>query len=408
MHESELRRRAEERLPGPQEGGAGQDAADLRLLHELQVHKVELELINEELALREARYRGAIETSVDGFWIANAQGRLLEVNDTYVRQSGYSREELLGMPISALEARESPEEVAARARETIRKGYDRFESEHRRKDASVWPVEIVVRYGAAFDLFFVFVKDCTERRRAEKQMIEHRQELEELQRRQVAAHTAAAFAHEINQPLWAIALYAETALRMLKAGDSDPSRLREPIEQCREHSLRAGKAIREMLDVLNGGGAGIEPFDLNAEVRCGVEIARTEMTSKCRTELKLGNGLPLVRANRMHLQKVLLNLLHNGIEAMQDAGMAEPTAILSVRTWEDKGLAHVTVRDNGPGIGWADSDRLFEPFFTTKKRGIGMGLAISRSLIAANGGRLWCDSGEVPGATFHLTLPFAS
>jgi two-component system, LuxR family, sensor kinase FixL len=120
------------------------------------------------------------------------------------------------------------------------------------------------------------------------------------------------------------------------------------------------------------------------------------------------DGHQPVRANRAHVQKVLLNLLHNSIEALQDAIVPQPAITVTVRTIKGKNVAEVTIQDNGPGIRKEDARHLFTPFFTTKTRGIGMGLAISRSLMEANGGQLWFEPQEEPGATFHLTLPFAS
>jgi C4-dicarboxylate-specific signal transduction histidine kinase len=118
--------------------------------------------------------------------------------------------------------------------------------------------------------------------------------------------------------------------------------------------------------------------------------------------------MPFVRSNRSHVKKVLFNLLHNGIEAMQLAGIPLPAITVTVCTKNDRNVAQVTISDNGPGVRAQDSHRLFEPFFTTKAKGIGMGLAISRSLIEENGGQLWVEPQEGSGATFHLTLPFAT
>jgi signal transduction histidine kinase len=121
----------------------------------------------------------------------------------------------------------------------------------------------------------------------------------------------------------------------------------------------------------------------------------------------ISSGLPQIRANRIHVQKVLLNLLNNGIEAMQAVSVPLPSLELLIVTVNRGGFAQMTIQDNGPGIKKENINRLFEPFFTTKSDGIGMGLAISRSLIEENGGQLWFDHQEGRGATFHLTLPVA-
>ena len=115
-----------------------------------------------------------------------------------------------------------------------------------------------------------------------------------------------------------------------------------------------------------------------------------------------------MQINRTHLEKTLLNLLQNSVDAMLGAGVTKPSITVTTRSIKDENVALVTLQDNGPGIKKEDFSRLFEPFFTTKAMGIGMGLAISRSLIEENGGELWIDPQSGSGATFHFTVPFAA
>ena len=359
-----------------------------------------------ELRAREARYRAVIETSVDGFWVVDMDNRLTEVNDAYAKLSGYSRQELTGMHVSDLEASETPAEIDAHLERVIRDRHDRFNTLHRRKDGSIWPVEISVNYWPEFDVNFVFVHDLSEKQALEKQLQEHRDEMNELQKRQVAAQTAAAFAHELNQPLTAIASYCKAALMQLGGESASTVDIRRALEESEEQALRAGDTIREILGLLNLGEVAAEAFDLNHELLSVLALARNEHGLRFHTELALEEGLPPVRAKCSHLRKVLSNLLHNSIEAMQEAGVPLPQITIRACTDKDRNAARVTVQDNGPGFRQQDVNRLFEPFFTTKENGIGMGLAISRSLIEANGGQLWAEPQEGPGATFHLTLPF--
>jgi two-component system sensor kinase FixL len=250
-------------------------------------------------------------------------------------------------------------------------------------------------------------RDLTERKRLEREILERRNEMDELQKLHVASQTAAAIAHELNQPLLAIASYSEAALLLLQAGNPDLAKIRMAVEASERQVHRAGQSIRELLEFLSMKEFPTEAFDLNQEILDLLDAARSEHELQFQSVLHLEQGLPLVQANRNHVQKVLLNLLHNGIEAMQQAGVPQPAISVTVRTISDKNLAQVTIRDNGPGFGEKDIQRLFQPFFSTKARGIGMGLAISRSLAEANGGQLWVDPQEGPGAVFHLTLPFA-
>jgi PAS domain S-box-containing protein len=203
--EGALRRRAEKRLERvPEEPIPTSKSAMLRMLHELRVHRVELEVQNEELrhiveahldwerrlAESEAQYRAVTETTADGFWMIDTRGRILVVNDAYLRRSGYSREELLGTSIADLEATESSEEVCAHMEKVRRNGSDLFESQHRAKDGSLWPVEINAAYWeAAGGHLFVFVRDITERKEAELALRESELRLaaaEDYERRRLA------------------------------------------------------------------------------------------------------------------------------------------------------------------------------------------------------------------------------
>lgn len=251
------------------------------------------------------------------------------------------------------------------------------------------------------------IQDITGRKILEKEIQEQRKEMDVLQRTQVAAQTASAIAHEVNQPLSAIATYCNAALLLLKSDNPNLEKIGTAIEASERQALRAGQSIRELITFLNMREFPTEAFELNNEITGALAAARTEHELQFQARLELEDGLPLILANRVHVRKALLNLLHNGIEAMQEAGVPTAAITITVRTMADRNVAQVTIRDNGPGFMDEDIQHLFEPFFTTKTKGIGMGLTISRALIEANGGQLWVDPQESPGATFHMTLPFA-
>jgi len=253
----------------------------------------------------------------------------------------------------------------------------------------------------------IFAEDITAHKQLEAEIMERRNEMEFLQKQHIAAQTAAAIAHELNQPLLAIASYSEAALMLLNADKPNSDKIRRAIEGCERQAHRAGKSIRELLEFLSTKEFPTEAFDLNKEIREVINAARAEHELQFQPILRLEDKLPFIRANRTHIQKVLLNLLHNSIDAMREAGVPLPAITVTVHTKKDESVAQVTIQDNGPGVKKEDIQRLFDPFFTTKTTGIGMGLAISRSLIEENGGQLWIDPQEGPGAIFHLTLPFA-
>lgn len=229
-----------------------------------------------------------------------------------------------------------------------------------------------------------------------------------LLKQKVADQTAAAIAHELNQPLLAIASYSDTALMQLQAENPNLEIIHKAVAGSNQQAQRAGKSIRELLDFLRMKRFATDRFDINQEILDVVDVIKTEHQLRFNSILNFENGLPLVLANRSHIRKVLLNLLCNGIEAMQDAGVPQPSITVTVSTKKDDYLVQITVQDNGPGIEKKNLHRVFDPFFTTKANGIGMGLAISRSLIEENAGQLWVEPQEGPGAIFHITLPFAT
>lgn len=252
------------------------------------------------------------------------------------------------------------------------------------------------------------LKDISAQVRLAMEVQERRSEMELLVKRQVAAQTAAAIAHELNQPLASISVYSEAALRMLRDGAKSPEKLQRALEGAMEQAQRAGRTLHELLDFLHKGEAVSELVDLNDVVREALAIATENGYGGFRPLLELERDLPPVRANRLQLQKILVNLLHNSVEAMRGAGVPAQTLAIKVQALAGQCMAQVTVQDNGPGLGAETAQRIFEPFFTTKPEGIGLGLAISRALVEAQGGQLWTEPGKGPGATFHFTWPFAS
>jgi PAS domain S-box-containing protein len=248
--------------------------------------------------------------------------------------------------------------------------------------------------------------DVTERRHAEAEIREWHEEMERLVELQVAAQTAAAIAHELNQPLNAIATYTTAALRLLRAGNPQPERLQHALEQGAEQVQRAGRSMRDLLALLHKGETPTEGVYLNAAVREAVSILVADgYIDGVKAVVELTPDLPRVRANRLQVQKVLVNLLRNAVEAIH--GCSRARGVVTVRTDVAEGMARVCVEDDGPGLDPQTAQRVFEPFFTTKAHGIGMGLAISRALILAHGGRMWVESAVPHGCRFCFTLLLA-
>jgi two-component system, LuxR family, sensor kinase FixL len=248
------------------------------------------------------------------------------------------------------------------------------------------------------------VQDISERKRMEMDIQEYQSRQDELLHEHIAVQTAAAIAHDLNQPLLAISAYCEAVLKMLENGSPDQQKLTDAIGASARQAMRAGNAIRDMLAFLSKREVWVEPFDLGLEIHFALESLKREQVKAVRATVEQPDDMPLVLANRLQVQKVLGNLIQNAVDAMCKAGVHHPHLNIDVGMAQDEGMIEVTIADNGPGIRGEDAVAIFEPFYSTKPYGLGMGLTVSRAMIEAQGGRLWADSLPRGGAVFHFTL----
>ena len=251
-------------------------------------------------------------------------------------------------------------------------------------------------------------KNITEQKLIEKKLQEQRNETEMIIKQQVAAQTISAIAHEINQPLTAISAYSEVAIRAMKGSDIYPDNLKRALEGCVHQAQRAGSSLHELLSFLHKNEVIIEQFNINRTVKDALSIAKADGYGEFQLDLQLEKDMPSVLGNRIQIQKVIVNLIRNAVEAMHGAGIEYAKIKVKVQTNKNKNMAHIFVKDSGPGINIEMQKHIFDPFFTTKPTGIGMGLAISRGLVEASGGELWYETNSDKGVTFHFTLPFAT
>jgi PAS domain S-box-containing protein len=248
-------------------------------------------------------------------------------------------------------------------------------------------------------------RDVTERRHAEEELRAARLDLAHASRLALVGELLASIAHEINQPLTSILSNASAGLRHLPAHvNAEAKELREIFGDIRDQGRRAGEVIERVRALAGKRPLERQPLDMNEVAGEIVTLVRGEARRRCVTlRTELVPSLPAIGADRVSLQQVMLNLVLNGMDAM-DQQQAEERRLI-VRTRQLADTVEVAVSDTGHGIPADRLPRLFDAFFTTKKEGLGLGLAIARSIVEAHGGRIWAEDDGGRGATFRLTLP---
>jgi C4-dicarboxylate-specific signal transduction histidine kinase len=250
--------------------------------------------------------------------------------------------------------------------------------------------------------------EISERQRAEEALQKAQAELAHVSRLMTLGELTASIAHEVNQPLAAVVTNAQACLRWLALDAPRPDEARAAVERIVRDSNRASEVIRRIRALAKKTDPQMVALDINDVIRKAISLGQREMRSQrvsLRTEL--ASALPPVLGDRVQLQQVVINLVMNAVEAMAPV-TDRPRDVIIRSQQDDANEVLVAVRDSGMGIDPDDAERLFNAFFTTKPSGMGMGLSISRSIIAAHGGRLWALLNADHGATFQFTVPINS
>jgi len=247
--------------------------------------------------------------------------------------------------------------------------------------------------------------NITRRKQAELEAQQLRHEMTHLSRALLLGELSGSLAHELNQPLTSILSNAQAAQRFLARDPADLAEVRNVLTDIVEEDRRAAEIIRRLRALLKKGEAQRSAIDLNKTVHDVLKLVHSDLVNHTTTvHLALDPTLPSVLADRIQIQQVLLNLVMNACEAMIQTDVKERWLLIAT-TWNNADKIHVSVADQGPGIPAEDRKTVFTPFFTTKANGMGLGLSICRTLIAAQGGTIWATQNLPHGTVFHFTLP---
>jgi PAS domain S-box-containing protein len=366
-----------------------------------------------EAALRasEERWRAMFETAPVGITMRDFEHRrYLTANESFQRMIGYTEDEL--RHLTALDITHEDDRPATQQRVDSGVIGVLQQKRYRRKDGEIMWADVTPFVVASTDSTPTFlgtvIVDITERKRAEEALQQAQADLARLNRVMLLGEMTASIAHEVNQPISAVITGAHAGLRWLDARRPDLEEVRQALSRIVRDGNRAG----EVIDRIRASVRKVPPrrdcSNINEAIHEVIALTQTEVERNgIRLQTRLADDLPLVLADRVQLQQVIMNLIVNAIEAMAGDG-DRPRELTIVSGGRDANTVFVEVHDTGPGIDPADLDRLFQSFYTTKPNGIGMGLAISRSIVEAHGGTLSAAPNQPHGATFQFTVPAQS
>jgi C4-dicarboxylate-specific signal transduction histidine kinase len=287
-----------------------------------------------------------------------------------------------------------------------------FEKEYLRKDGSRVPVLLGATTFGARGHRFAFVIDLTERKEAEENLRESewryrevQMELAHVNRVATMGQLTASIAHEVNQPIAATVINAQAALRLLGSRAIDLDEIRQILEDIVKDGNRAGEVIGGIRDLIKKAPPRRDRLEINGAIREVIELTRGETVKNgVSVQTQLAEGLPLIEADPIEVQQVILNLIINAVEAMSGTSERARELLITTGRREPNGVL-VAVKDSGPGLAPEHLERVFESFYTTKPGGLGLGLSICRSIIDAHGGQLWAEANVPYGATFQFAVP---
>ena len=365
------------------------------------------------IAGRDEHLRSILATVPDAMVLIDEMGTIISFSAAAEKMFGYAEAEVVGENVSMLMPspdRERHDGYLKNYHDTgVRKiiGIGRVTTA-RHRDGNTFPIELSV--GEAWvegkRIYTGFIHDVTERRQADMRVRDLQTELAHVGRLSELGTLASSLAHELNQPLTAIASYCEGAAELLE-GEPDVEKLamaREAMRDTAEQALRAGQIVRRMRDFLSHGETEHHVESLSQIITEANALALVGSREHgIDVQINLDHEGDAVFVDRIQIQQVLFNLIRNAIEAM----IGGPVRSLMISSEADPEMVTISIEDTGFGISESLAPQLFQPFITSKETGMGIGLSICRTIVEAHGGRIWFEAGLEGGTNFKFTLPRA-
>jgi two-component system sensor kinase FixL len=365
----------------------------------------------EALDTREAHLKSILDTVLDATIVSEQDGTIVSFNAAAVRQFGYAEDEVIGQNLRMLMPQPYRREHDGYLQRYLTTGEKRIIGVDRvvvgqRKDGSTFPMKLAVgemRTGGR-RFFTGFVRDLTELEESAARLQEVQTELARLARLNEMGEMASTLAHELNQPLSAIANYVHGCAHMLRnSTDENAERLRDAMKEAGQQSLRAGQIIKHLREFVTKGETEQIPHNIRQLVEEAGALALVGSREKgVRTVFEFASGADTVMVDGIQIQQVLTNLMRNSVEAMKDTFRKELRVEIISSVGDE---VTVIVEDSGQGIPVEIAPVLFQPFTTTKAGGMGIGLSISKRIVEAHGGQMTVSKSPLGGARFSFTLP---
>jgi two-component system sensor kinase FixL len=357
-------------------------------------------------------FAALLDAAVDGIVVIDAEGVIVTFNAAAERLFGYRSADVIGKPVETLMAEPHRSNHAGYMRRYRETGEARIigigrEVQARRADGTLFPVALSVGEARGLEgiRFVGILRDLSAQRAAELRARSIDARLAHVGRFNLMGEMAAGIAHEINQPLAAIATYAQAAKRILEREQPEMTVLLDVCRKIDEQARRAGDVLANLRKFIRKQDIEAQELDIDAAIADVANLIEADATAEgIPLEIRHGESLPKVRGGAVQIQQVLLNLTRNAIDAMRE-GAHKDRGIAIATTATPKGGVRIAVTDHGHGVSRHLGDNIFHPFVTTKREGLGVGLAISRTIVQAYGGSLTYTDNPEGGAIFTVELP---